>query len=70
MDKRTIARFVSFVVECELGKIEATNHYKIDNFKRDLINLYAKSDVDDKRLALILSDIYRKFYDRKFNMEL
>ncbi|EAX96982.1 Dynein heavy chain family protein [Trichomonas vaginalis G3] len=54
--KRTLARFASFVSECELGEIEVTDHYTIENFKEDLQSFYMKCGVGGKRIAFIISD--------------
>lgn len=54
--KRTLARFASFVSECELAEIEVTDHYTTENFKEDLMSFYQRCGVGGKRLSFVISD--------------
>ena len=54
--KRTLARFASFVSECDLAEIEVTDHYTIDNFREDLQKLYVKCGCGGKATAFVISD--------------
>jgi len=54
--KRTLARFASFISECEIAEIEVTDRYSIENFKEDLMGFYVKCGVSGKRLSFIISD--------------
>jgi dynein heavy chain len=59
-EKRTLARFASFVSDCELAEIEVTDRHNLGNFWSDLHSSCMKSRSSGgsggKRIALILSD--------------
>lgn len=54
--RQSLSRLASYIIQYKVFQIEVTRHYRLQEFREDLRNLYFQAGVDNKPSVFLFND--------------